>query len=117
MRNMTLDIREIIRNYINAHERVTDDRREEDTYLTQIKEIIQALYKDAKVKIQDGYITIGYFTIIEYKDIKPLLDLGLTNFHIDTHMQVETHYIKIPTYYNNLKIYIDIDQLKEVLGE
>lgn len=112
-----MSIRELIQQYLTAHEKVTDNRKDEEQYLNEIKEIIQSLYKNKTVKITDGYINIGWFTIITYDDLKPLLELGLTNFHIDTHIQIETHYLKIPTYYNNLQIYIDIDGLKELIGE
>ena len=112
-----MELLELIQNYITAHNKVTTDRKEEDEYLDGIIDILQATYPDRKVKYIDGYISIAYFTVISYEDIKPLLDFGLTNFTIDTHLQVERHYLRIPQYYNNLQIYLDVDKLKDLIGE
>lgn len=112
-----MELLELVQNYITAHNKVTTDRQEEEEYLEGIVAILQATYPNKDVKIVDGYIQIKNFTVVTYNDIKPLIDFGLTNFRVDTHIQVERHYLKIPAYYNNLQIYIDIDQLKDLIGE
>ena len=108
------DITELIRNYINAHRTVTTNKQTEDNYLQEIIKQIQEVYQEAKVEVSDGYIKIGYFTIIDYNDIQPLLMLGLTNFHIDTHIGVKSGIIHVPEYYHKLVICIDIDSFQDI---
>ena len=108
------DITILIQNYITAHKNVNITQKEEEQYLNQIIDLIQSIYPEADVNLSDGYITISYFTIIGYEDISPLLELGITNFHIDTHIGVKSGIIHVPEYYHKLVICIDIDSFQDI---
>lgn len=105
-----MTIHELIDNYITAHNEVAKDREEEELYLNGIIEALSELYPELEVTLQDGYITIGSFTTITIDELQPLIDLNITNFHIDTHLGVKTSFLANPSYYHNLMIHIDIDK-------
>lgn len=112
-----MELRELIQAFIETHNLVTSNKTNEDKILSQIIDIIKATFPNKHVDLVNNYITIGQYTRVSQDEIKLLQDLGIKNFFIDTHLEIVTHYLKIPTYYNNLTIYIDIDDLDKVLED
>ena len=112
-----MDLKELIREFIQAHQQVTSNRTTENQLLKQIVDVVKEAYPYKHVDVTDSYITIGKFTKVTQDDINTLLNLGIKNYYIDTHVEIVTHYLRVPSYYNNLTIYIDIDELESILED
>ena len=83
----------------------------EDKYIEEMISVLKEWYPEYEVIMENESVIIGNFTTISYDDLKPLIHLGITGFHIDSETQMQSHFFEPPQYYDNLKIIIPLSNL------